>query len=83
MSFRIFKRTVWQVNTTWPNGFEPLAVPMDKCQTLKTVETVDEARAFCQEENDKRPYRRRQVERLSQAQRRSKMLAPYCEFTEV
>ena len=83
MSFRTFKRTAWQVNPDWPNGFEPLAVPMDRCNTLKTVDTIDEARAICQKENDKRPYQKRRLKSLNPNQRRSKMLAPYCEFTEV
>ena len=83
MSYRIFKRTVWQVNPSWPRGIEPLAVPMDTCRTLEIVDTIDEAREVCAEENDQRPYCHRMDETLSNDQYRSKMLAAFCEFTEI
>ena len=50
--FRIFKRKAWTPNANWPNGYEPLAVPMDECETIDEVETISEAREICGEEND-------------------------------
>ena len=50
--FRIFKRKVWTPNANWPNGYEPLAVPMDKCSTLREFETRAGARAYCGRHND-------------------------------
>ena len=83
MSFRIFKRAAWQVNDTWPDGFEPLAVPMDTCRTIDEVDTIDEAREICGDHNRSRPYRHRMISTLTPSQRRSKMLAPFYEFTEI
>ena len=82
MSYRIFSRCVWQINASWPNGLEPLAVPMDTCRTLQTVDTQAEAVEICTDHNDQRPYRHRIDELLTQKQLRSKYLAPYWEFTE-
>ncbi len=83
MSYRIFRRTAWQVNDSWPNGVEPLAVPMDTCRTIAEVDTIEEAREYCEERNDARPYHYRLDETLARDQLRSKYLAPYCEFTEL
>lgn len=83
MSYRIFRRQAWQTNPSWPRGIEPLAVSMDECRTIETVDTIQEARDYCGERNDARPYSRRTDEALTDEQYRSKMLAPFCEFTEI
>lgn len=83
MSYRIFKRQAWQLNPSWPRGIEPLAMPMDKCRTIETVDTIQEARDYCGERNARRPYAMRMDETLSSDQYHSKMLAPFCEFTEI
>lgn len=82
MSYRIFSRTVWQINDSWPNGVEPLAVPMDTCRTINRVDTQAEAVELCTAHNDERPYKHRMDECLSKKQLRSKYLAPFWEFTE-
>ena len=46
MSYRVFSRTWWERNTSWPNGLEPS--PGDK-RTIKTVNTEAEAREACKE----------------------------------
>jgi len=46
--YRIFKRTWWRKNPNWPNGLEPC---LGRKRTVKTVETQEEAREFCQLHN--------------------------------
>jgi hypothetical protein len=53
MSFRIFKRATWQRAASWPNGFEPLATPMDTCRTLCVCYSREEAVEFCDDHNEK------------------------------
>ena len=56
MSYRIFQRTVWKRNPSWPNGYEPQAVPMDSCRTIATLDTRQEAVDYCTERNDNRTH---------------------------
>jgi hypothetical protein len=56
MSYRIFRRKTWKRNPSWPDGYEPMAVPMDSCRTIATVETRDEAIEYCTERNDARTH---------------------------
>lgn len=44
--YRIFTRTWWKENPSWPDGLEPQAGTKHH---VKTVDTADEARKFCQE----------------------------------
>jgi hypothetical protein len=48
MAFKIFLRTWWKENASWPNGLEPH--PGEK-EYIKEVDTEDEARAFCKKYN--------------------------------
>jgi len=51
MSYRVFKRQVWQPNPDWPNGFEPLAAPPGN--TLAVCHSREEAIEFCEDRNYK------------------------------
>jgi len=48
MKYRIFKRSWWRDNSEWPSGLEPHA---GKKQHIKYVDTEQEAREFCTEQN--------------------------------
>ena len=45
MSYRIFKRTWWKENPSWPNGLEPEAG--ERHYVRGRFETEEEARAEC------------------------------------
>lgn len=89
MSFRCFKRVTWQHarSTGWPDDLEPLATPMDTCRTLAEFDTVEEAREWCAEHNQQRPYSGKLVDGSPAAhtlkQRQTAALAAYAEFTEI
>lgn len=68
MSFRIFERTAWRANPSWPDGYEPNAVPMDECPTVAEAETRAEAVEICTEHNDAREHH---------------FESPFYEFTEI
>ena len=53
MTYRVFSRDTWRANPSWPNGYEPNAVPMDTCRTLAEFDTTAEAIEYCDEHNDK------------------------------
>ena len=53
MTYRVFSRDTWRRNPSWPNGFEPNAVPMDDCRTLERFDTRQEAIDYCEERNHK------------------------------
>lgn len=50
MSYRVFTRTWWKNNPTWPNGLEPCAGR--KYTIRERVATEADARAVCREYND-------------------------------
>jgi len=52
LGYRIFKRSWWKENPSWPNGLEP--APGRKTH-IKYVDTEEEARAFCLEWNRTHP----------------------------
>ena len=49
MSYTIFVRNWWIKNPEWPEGREPGPGPK---KIIKTVDTEEEARKFCQEYNE-------------------------------
>ena len=50
MSYRVFTRTWWKNNPSWPNGLEPCA---GRKHTLRrSVATEADARAVCQQYNE-------------------------------
>lgn len=83
--FRVFKRDVWKPNASWPDGFEPNAVPMDSCRTLAEFDDRDEAIEFCDERNEKwrKHSDRVRNKTASPTQRNTYYTAPRYEFTEV
>lgn len=83
MSYRCFKRVVWQKARTpgWPDDLEPLAVSMDDCRTLHECDTIEEAREWCAEHNDNRPYQKRPAH--TRKQRQKAAMAAFAEFTEI
>jgi len=48
MKYKIFTRTWWRENSSWPNGLEPC--PGEK-KYIKTVDSYDEARNYCMNNN--------------------------------
>ena len=50
MAYRVFKRTWWRNNPSWPNGLEPC--PGRKTTLVKSVETQEEARRICKQYNE-------------------------------
>jgi hypothetical protein len=48
MAYRVFTRTWWRNNPTWPNGLEPCP---GRKTTLDRVRTEEEARTRCQAYN--------------------------------
>jgi len=50
--YRIFKRSWWKRNPSWPNGLEP---HQGKKITIAFVNTEKEAREFCEEWNRLNP----------------------------
>ena len=56
MSYRVFHRTWWKENASWPNGLEPC--PGKKHTIEDNVETAEEAREICAQWNrENRPGR--------------------------
>ena len=53
--YRVFKRVSWKRNPSCPNGIEPQGKPPEKCRTVDTVASIQEARDLCAEYNDNRP----------------------------
>lgn len=51
MSFRCFTRQTWRANASWPEGYEPNAVPMDTCRTVARFDDRAEAVEFCDDKN--------------------------------
>lgn len=49
MNYRIFTRTWWRNNPTWPNGLEPHP---GRKTTLGYASTETEAREMCRQYND-------------------------------
>jgi len=84
VSFRCFKRTVWQRARTsgWPDDLEPLAVPMDQCRTLAEFDTIAEAIDWCTEQNDARVHQRHGV-LITKEHRQKAALVPFAEFTQI
>lgn len=84
MSFRCFKRVVWQVARTsgWPDDLEPLATPMDTCRTLAEFETEDEARDWCSEQNAARKNQRHGIH-ITKEHRQKAGLEPFAEYTRI
>lgn len=83
--YRTFSRVVWRANKSWPDGFEPNAVPMDSCRTLAEFDSRDEAIEFCEERNEKwREYKRKiDAGYATDKQRELYYTAPRYEFTEI
>lgn len=83
--FRVFKRDTWRANSSWPDGFEPNAVPMDECRTIEECDTRDEAVEYCDERNHKWRKHSDRVRNgtASETQRRTYYTSPRYEFTEV
>lgn len=50
MSYKVFRRTWWTENKSWPNGLEPCAGKRRYFAGEK-FQTEEEARQFCQEWN--------------------------------
>lgn len=48
MNYRVFTRTWWTFNESWPNGLEPCPGEKDY---IEDFETESEAREFCQYNN--------------------------------
>ena len=48
-AFRVFVRTWWKANPSWPNGREPSA---SRGRTLRRNLTEEEARAICKRYNE-------------------------------
>ncbi len=84
MSFRCFKRVVWQKARSpgWPDDLEPLATPMDTCRTLAEFDTVEEAREWCADWNDNKPHQRHGV-LITKEHRQKAAFVPFAEFTEI
>jgi len=58
VSFRIFKRVSWRLEPSrygLPGKLVPSPYPMDKCRTIETVDTFQDAVDYCTERNDQRP----------------------------
>ena len=51
--YRIFVRTWWRENPSWPNGLEPH--PGKQRTIRKNVPTIQEARRICAEWNAQHP----------------------------
>ncbi len=85
MSYRIFSRAVWKQNPSWPDGYEPLAVPMDRCRTLEVADTRHEARTICRDRNERWARYQEKVREgtATPTQIRTFYEAPRYEFTEV
>ena len=52
--YRVFKRTWWRTNTSWPKGLEPCAGKR-RYFPVEQFDTEAEARSFCMDWNDKNP----------------------------
>jgi len=54
MSYRVFARNFWreETNIYGQKKLVPELKPMDKCTTLYTVDTIEEAREICKEFNE-------------------------------
>lgn len=50
-AYRVFSRKVWQPNEEWPDGYEPLAVPADKCKTVEVFDKRCDAANYCWHKN--------------------------------
>ena len=50
MSYRVFKRTWWKENSSYPNGLEPCPGPK-RYVSGATFDTEQEARDFCKLRN--------------------------------
>ena len=46
--YKVFTRTWWRDNPSWPNGLEPCP---GRKYTLGLVNTIDEAKAMCKKYN--------------------------------
>jgi len=51
MSYRVFNRTWWKVNASWPNGLEPCAGPRHYHRGQRFA-TIEEAREYCRQWNN-------------------------------
>lgn len=49
MKYQIFIRNWWIKNSSWPDGLEPGPGPKTN---VKMVDTIEEARAFCEKYNE-------------------------------
>ncbi len=85
MSFRVFSRRTWRANSSWPEGYEPNAVPMDECRTIQSFNTRQDAVDYCEDKNHKwrKHSDRVRFKTASEAQRRMFYISPRYEWTEV
>ena len=83
--YRIFTRKTWKANPSWPNGYEPNAVPMDSCKTIQETSTRDAAVAICDELNHKwrKHSDRIRFKTATETKKRTYYTASRYEWTEV
>ena len=80
--FRVFGRTVWKRNDSWPDGYEPQATPMDKCRTYAKFATRKEAIDCCDNLNHIwRKYSPPEIQTPSK--KKVYFESPRYEFTEI
>lgn len=84
-TYRSFSRHTWLKNPTWPNGFEPNAVPMDGRRTLAEHDTRADAIEWCEERNHvwRRHSERVRNKTASPTQINVYYTSPRYEWTEV
>ena len=85
MTFRVFSRATWKPNPSWPNGYEPNAVPMDTCRTLAEFDEREDAIEYCDERNHvwRKHSDRIRFKTATKTQARVYFTSNRYEFTEV
>lgn len=83
--YKVFKRQVWVKNPSWPEGYEPLAISMDDCNTIHRAKTEEEARNICNAANRKwrKHWDKIHAGTASATQRKTYYEADRYEYTEI
>ncbi len=62
MKYRIFKRSWWKKNKSWPDGLEPHC---SKKRTIMYVDTLQKAQEVCCEHNNRSEVRSKSLNPLA------------------